>query len=467
MVGPSTCNPWTSPQRLHTFPCFLQLPEMRQQKTLTLTRALQASIEESGFPTGVLSDAAWELQWCMAPLLFLNGDEIVEASLLRPIEGEHGTSPMPEEEAAFLGDIKPDIKPNIKPDIKPPQVPEQLEIHEQVQPTEQTATPTAPIPSPPSQPSPLPSQKVKNPWERATKADTTSAALWVWAYIEENYRVPKWWREFQSLLKCPCDSAIQLLAHQQAAAFQIPATQLEKDGWWIVPPCLEVLEWRKYLPPQDFQRSHDYQKVRKEETVTLAVAIQNCTVQSGTPQECYVEQCRSSANVLPPSLRMMVSWPWRCYMLWKRTTYLLLLLPYSRSWGGRIGHTNTWGVLHFWARGGCPFGGRIRPCTGQISHKTTRFYPLTGESNPCRFSEGITPRSTARPLLSGVTSGIHTHGPMAGEVHYKYQSCVITQVSLQLPLFEPFKPSDSPPRIQELWGNTTLFLLLMSDFTAP
>ena len=240
---------------------------MRQQKTLVLARAWQTHAEESGFPTGVLCDVVWELHWCMTPLLVFSGDEIVEASLLRPIEGECRTSPMPEE-ATLLGDSKPDIKPdtqpNIKPDIKPniksdikpdielSQVPEQLEICEQVQPAEQTATPTVSIPSPASQPSPLPFQKAKKSWERATEVDAIGATQLVWAYLEENYGVPKWWREFWSLLQYPCDSIIQNLACQQAMAFQIPATQLEKDGWWIISPCLEVLGWRKYLPPKYF-----------------------------------------------------------------------------------------------------------------------------------------------------------------------------------------------------------------------
>ena len=70
----------------------------------------------------------------MDPLLALSSDEIVKASLLRPIGEEHGTSPIPEEEAALLGKVKP------------PQVPE-LEVHELVPPTEQSATP-APSPHP-------------------------------------------------------------------------------------------------------------------------------------------------------------------------------------------------------------------------------------------------------------------------------------------------------------------------------
>ena len=91
---------------------------MRQQKILALLRALKDHVEESGFPTGILCVAARELQQCMTPLLVLNCNKIVGASLLKSIEGECGASPMPEEEASLLGDIKPDIEL--------PKVPEQL-----------------------------------------------------------------------------------------------------------------------------------------------------------------------------------------------------------------------------------------------------------------------------------------------------------------------------------------------------
>ena len=105
---------------------------IRQQKTTTLARVLQVCAEESEFPAGVLCDAVQELQWCMTPLLVLNGNEIVEALLLRPIEGECRTSPTPEEEATLLGDIKC----KIRHEIELPQGPEQLDIHEQGQPAE-------------------------------------------------------------------------------------------------------------------------------------------------------------------------------------------------------------------------------------------------------------------------------------------------------------------------------------------
>ena len=139
---------------------------------MALARVLKACAKESGSPIGVLCKVASELQWCMAPLLILSGNEIVEASLLKPIKGEHGTSPTPEEEATLLGDIKPKIKHK----TEPPQVPEQLEIHEQVQPVEQTATPTASFLPPPSQPRHLPPQKAKEPQEKAIGVDVISVS---------------------------------------------------------------------------------------------------------------------------------------------------------------------------------------------------------------------------------------------------------------------------------------------------
>ena len=53
---------------------------LRQQKTMTLARVLQACTKELGSPTGVLCDAVWEQQRCMAPLFALSSTEIVEAS---------------------------------------------------------------------------------------------------------------------------------------------------------------------------------------------------------------------------------------------------------------------------------------------------------------------------------------------------------------------------------------------------
>ena len=77
---------------------------MRQEKTLALARALQTCAERSGMLNGVLCNSARELQRCMAPLMHLSGNEIVEASLLGPTSDKHGTFPTLEEEATILGE---------------------------------------------------------------------------------------------------------------------------------------------------------------------------------------------------------------------------------------------------------------------------------------------------------------------------------------------------------------------------
>ena len=166
-----TAGWWTPPLAIAGFNLkdYMPLPTssnfqiLRQRKNMALARVLQACAEESGSPSGVLCDVAQEIQWCMDPLLILNGNEIVEASLLRTVKGECGTSPTPEEEVTLLHDIKPKIKHK----TELPQVPEQLGIHEQVQPVEQTATPTASFLSPPSQTRHLPPQKANEPQEKA------------------------------------------------------------------------------------------------------------------------------------------------------------------------------------------------------------------------------------------------------------------------------------------------------------
>ena len=129
----------------------------------------------------------------------------------------------------------------------------------------------------PSQPGHLPSQKEKKS-QQEIKADTASPCQWVCAYPEENDMVPKWLREFQNLLQHPGDSPVQKLACQQAAAFWLPTAQQKKDGWWTTSPCLEVFGWRKHLPLKDFQGTHDYREVRKEEIIALALALQSCAV---------------------------------------------------------------------------------------------------------------------------------------------------------------------------------------------
>ena len=54
----------------------------RQEETLTLVHALQHCAERMGMPYRVLCNVAHYLQRCMAPLMHLEDDKIVEALLL-------------------------------------------------------------------------------------------------------------------------------------------------------------------------------------------------------------------------------------------------------------------------------------------------------------------------------------------------------------------------------------------------
>ena len=74
-----TFSPASDPQNLGV---------IRQEKTLALAKALQACVDASGAKTGILRRAVKELQQCMALLMTHNGNDAVEAFLLRPVEEE-------------------------------------------------------------------------------------------------------------------------------------------------------------------------------------------------------------------------------------------------------------------------------------------------------------------------------------------------------------------------------------------
>ena len=124
--------------------------------------------------------------------------------------------------------------------------------------------------------------------------------------------------------------------------FQKPTAQVEKDGWWIAPPSLEVLGQRKYLPPKYFQGSCNCLNVRKEETVALAVALHSCTVQMGMPprvlcgvvqeiQQCLAplieEDCLLNLEVFDAVKR--TPWPLLLHVL---PSLLLQILRMNRSY---------------------------------------------------------------------------------------------------------------------------------------
>ena len=94
-------------------------------------------------PPGVLCNAAWDLKGCMAPLMWLGGDEIVEASLLGPANDGPGVPPTLEEEAVLLGDeLEPQEAQEVTISLAEcPETPKPKE------PTEWSDVPSPPAPS--------------------------------------------------------------------------------------------------------------------------------------------------------------------------------------------------------------------------------------------------------------------------------------------------------------------------------
>ena len=168
-----------------------------------------------------------------------------------------------------------------------------------------------------------------------------------------------------------------------------------------------------------------------------------------------MEQYRSSANVLLPSLREMVSRTWRCWMLQRRTPWLLLL------------HLLPPPLFQIMREEEQIVQISKEPCTSELeeaAHSEGRLDLIQGRCPAIPLGSAFsqanqTPAGLARYIPLGVQLDLCSlgslqitisHGPVVGEVWYEYQSQVITQVLLQLPQFEPSKPSDCPPRIQEL-----------------
>ena len=152
---------------------------MREQRTLALARVLQSHAKESGCPTGVLCDAARELQWCMAPLLALSGDEIVGASLLQPVEGELSWS---------IWNLISNLTTNLTLKCsmclccwdRGAGTAHRMDCHSYHFSLISSFFPKS---------SPFP--KGKKSRGRATGADAVVAAQWVCSYLEDNYRVPE------------------------------------------------------------------------------------------------------------------------------------------------------------------------------------------------------------------------------------------------------------------------------------
>ena len=133
---------------------------VRQEKTQALAWPLQCCEERLKVQTRVLCNVAQVLQKCMAPLMCLNRDEIVEASLLEPMGNKPRTSPNLVEEATLLGEElwTPDA-PEATASLQ-----ECLEFPEPEEPIKQIGALSTPAPSSPnSKPQHEPPQKTKDP----------------------------------------------------------------------------------------------------------------------------------------------------------------------------------------------------------------------------------------------------------------------------------------------------------------
>ena len=264
---------------------------MRQEKTLALAQALQACTEASGAKTGILCEAAREQQQCMAPLMTLSGDDIVEASLLRPTGEELRPSPTPEEETALLGEED-------GPSGVPGPTPRHSEIPRLVEPAEQT---TPPVTSTVFHSHP--SWKGKKLWE-GIDIDLNKPGKWIQAYLERDSRLPEWWKEFHPLVHSTdghCDDTkVKSLTCQQAAAFHLSATQKEVHIVVITPSCLAVLGKKGYLVPKDAGITWDYWEVWREETVVLAIVFQRCVIHAGASPYVFCRAVQELCKCLIP-----------------------------------------------------------------------------------------------------------------------------------------------------------------------
>ena len=167
----------------------------RQEEPLALARAIQCCVERLGRPPRVLCRAEWDLQRCMAPLMWLDSDEIIEASLLGPANNRPITPPTTGEEAVLLGD-EPEPQEALEVTTLPPEHPKTPKLEEAA---EQSDTPSPPVPPPMASNSPgNHSWNTRRALCRARvqcllTLDPDNTKNWVQAYLHEQEGLPSWW----------------------------------------------------------------------------------------------------------------------------------------------------------------------------------------------------------------------------------------------------------------------------------
>ena len=219
----------------------------------------------------------------------LSCGETVKASLLKPIGEVHGTSPTPEEEATLLGEVKL------------PQVPEQLGpwAGTPCRANYHSCSPL-PIPSFPTKPPPFPEGK-----EVTARDQSRHNQCWpVGPCLLRGEWQVAWMVEVVLMLTL----APQWLPQSKYR----PANKLQPSSCPLHSKRRMAAElphpiWRYWgggntFPPKDFHGTHNYQEVRKEEMIALAVALQSCVVQLGMPPGVLCGVVQELCQCLAPLL---------------------------------------------------------------------------------------------------------------------------------------------------------------------
>ena len=210
----------------HEFPGHLTGKDIgSSQGTAGLCRGVQSQGRS-------LRGAVRELQQCMAKLMAIYGDDVMEVSLLRQVENESAPSPTPEEETTLLGE-------GDGPSGAPGPAPQQAKNPRFVEPAEQTTTPVTS-----TAPHCHPSLKRGKSWE-GNDVNPNNTGQWVSIYLKGDSWLLEWWELFQPLTcsvdGCCNDAWGNNMANQQVVAFHLSTTQKEVYGTWLTPPCLSEL----------------------------------------------------------------------------------------------------------------------------------------------------------------------------------------------------------------------------------
>ena len=78
--------------------------EVRKEQTVALAKALQCCAEQLGSPPSTMCGEVQDLWRCLLPLIQLDEEDILEASLLKSVEDEPVASLTPTEEVLPLGE---------------------------------------------------------------------------------------------------------------------------------------------------------------------------------------------------------------------------------------------------------------------------------------------------------------------------------------------------------------------------